>query len=163
MIRKLLLPAACVLLLGGCMTGYGYSDRGGYYYGRPSVNVYGGVGYGSGYPYSRHGYGRYAYPYGGYYGSYGYPYYSYGYPYYPYYPHYPRHDRGDGHDRDHDRKPPWRDWAGGGSDDRPPQVTRPEPRVVPRSTRLRDLDRPAARPSAPDRANRVRRLRDETP
>ena len=130
MIRKLLLPAACALLLGGCVTGYGYSDRG-YYYGRPSVNVYGGVGYGSGYgyyPYGRYGYSRYGYgypSYGSYYGGgYGYPYYygRYGYPYYPYYPR--GHYHGDGHDhgdRDHDhdddrgdgkgRKPPWRDWA----------------------------------------------------
>ena len=35
MIRKLLLPALLVGLLGGCVTGYGYRD--GYYYGQPSV------------------------------------------------------------------------------------------------------------------------------
>lgn len=142
MFRKLLLPAACLLLLGGCVTGYGYGDggyRGGYYYGQPSVRYYGGVGYGSGYgyyPYGRYGYG-YGYPYGSsiYYGHYygGYPYYRY--PYYPY----PRHHRGDGHhdgDRDdhdggrHDRKPPWRDWA---NRDYGPRQEAPQLRTFPRT------------------------------
>ena len=83
MIRKLLLPALLVGLLGGCVTGYGYHD--GYYYGQPSVE---------------YRYRDYGYPYG-YYGPYryrhaspwGYRYY-YGYPYgyrhryvYPRYPH----------------------------------------------------------------------------
>lgn len=117
MIRKILLPAACIALLGGCAT-YGYSDgygRGGYYYGQPSVSYYGGASYG--YPYSAYP----SYGYSRYYGSpYGYGYgvpYGYGYGYGGYYG-YPRHPyqrpphRGDGHDRDddHDRdgRPPWR-------------------------------------------------------
>jgi hypothetical protein len=111
MLRKLILPAATVALLGGCVMAppYGYrADQGDYYYGTPSVE-YREVGpYGSyyGYPYGYHGGG---YPGGGYwsfglrYGSsYGYPYSGYpyyGYPYgyrsghgYPYYghPHAPR-------------------------------------------------------------------------
>ena len=79
MIRKLLLPALLVGLLGGCVTGYGYRD--GYYYGQPSVEYryydygYPGGGY---YPY---GYGYY--PYGRYYNYYGSPYYN---PYYGRYP-----------------------------------------------------------------------------
>ena len=135
MIRKLLLPAVCAALLGGCVTsGYGYSDGyndGGYYYGRPSARYYGGASYGYGYPYSSYYGGRYGYPYGyGYGGYYG------GYPYY----YYPRgHYHGDGHnhghgdhddDDDHDDghhggdhdddgnggKPPWRRWADDGGD-----------------------------------------------
>ena len=98
MIRKLLVPLAATLLLGGCVTGYGYrAGAGDYYYGQPSTQYryygsypyYGGVG---GYPYYG-GYGSYGYPYR--YG-YGYPtrpyYYRPGYPYHghPYRPHYPR-------------------------------------------------------------------------
>lgn len=118
MIRKLLLPAIAVALLGGCMTsGYSYrQDRGDYYYGQPSTDYrhYGSpYGYGSGY------YG------GGYYGSgyYSNPYY-YGSPYgYHRYPHgyyrpplviRPRPD-GDHHPgrndhHDDNRKAPWRDY-----------------------------------------------------
>lgn len=108
MIRKLLLPALLVGLLGGCATaGYGYRD--GYYYGQPSVE------------YRYHDYGYPYYP--GYYGYY--PYYgsSYYYPYYhrrPYYyynPNYhrprPRPDQPPRDDDDHDghgnNPPPWRD------------------------------------------------------
>jgi len=95
MIRKILLPALLMGLLGGCVTGYTYrADGGGYYYGQPSVEYryydYGYHDYGNPYFY---GY----YPYRSYYG-YGYPYYYgyYGYPYgYPY--SYRRH---------HHRKPP---------------------------------------------------------
>lgn len=133
MIRKLLLPAMCAALLGGCVTaGYGYSDGyndGGYYYGRPAARYYGGASYGYGYPYSSYYGGAYGYPYGygGYYG---------GYPYY----YFPRgHYHGDGHNHghgDHDDdddhhggndndngdgddnggKPPWRRWADDGGD-----------------------------------------------
>ena len=124
MIRKLLLPAIAIALLGGCVTaGYGYRhDRGDYYYGQPSVDYrYYGSPYGS--PYYRYGYPGYrgypGYPYG-YGGYYGYPYQlSPGYPYYPY-PYRPRPPvvvvpRPDDDppppridDRD-GRRPPWRD------------------------------------------------------
>ncbi len=123
MFRKLVLPAACAVLLGGCVS-YGYSD-GGYYYGQPSVRYYGGASYGypySSYPYSRYYGGRYGsgygYPYGGYgyggYGGYGYGYGGgYGYPYYPYYPRpRPPHDHDDDDDGNNGNngngKPPWR-------------------------------------------------------
>lgn len=83
MIRKLLLPALLVGLLGGCVTGYGYHD--GYYYGQPSVEYrYRDYGY----PYGYYGYYPYRYygasPYSHYrYYNYGYyPYYRHGYPYY---------------------------------------------------------------------------------
>jgi len=116
MIRKLLLPALLVGLLGGCVTGYGYRD--GYYYGQPSVEY---RYYDYGYP-GYYGYGYY--PYGEryrYYNYYGLPYYNpyYGrYPYYynPYYHHHkpkppvtgtPNPPPGD--HRDDDRPPPWRD------------------------------------------------------
>lgn len=115
MIRKLLLPALLVGLLGGCVSA-GYSYRDGYYYGQPSVE-YRYYDYGYGYPYS-YGYYPYAGRYG-YYNYYGYPY-RYGYYGYPYYPHYrhrhpkpptndppgsrpPHTDGGD------DNPPPWRD------------------------------------------------------
>jgi hypothetical protein len=95
MIRKLLLPALLVGLLGGCVTGYGYRD--GYYYGQPSVEY---RYYDYGYPYYP-GYGYYGYPY------YGYPYYRQPY-YYPYYHHRPR--PGTPSTGDHrDNPPPWRD------------------------------------------------------
>lgn len=192
MLRKLLLPAACTLLLGGCVTGYGYGGRGyygydGYAYGQPATRYYGNAGYGYGYyPYSRYGYhyGPSIY-YGGYYG--GYPY--YGYPYYPYYPRH-RHDRDDD-DRDHgrnDRRPPWRELDGGlrelhGSrplgvpgrtriarpDQAPPTTARPairppQPAVRPPArTELRTSDRP--RPAAPQMRNRQERdsRRDREP
>jgi len=114
MMRKLLLPAIAVAVLGGCMTG-GYSyrqDRGDYYYGEPRTEYrhygspygYGGYGsyYGNGY-YSR---GYYPGYYPGYYHS------PYGYPYGYYRP--PLVIRPDGdyrpdHD-DNDGKAPWRDY-----------------------------------------------------
>ena len=110
MFRKLVLPAACAVLLGGCVS-YGYSGgygSGGYYYGQPSVRYYGGASYG--YPYSSYPYSRY---YGGSRYGYGYPYGYGGYYGHPYYPYYPRHPRGghgrDDHDRDgHDNPPPSR-------------------------------------------------------
>lgn len=81
MIRKLLLPTAAALLLGGCMTG-GYNYRSGpgdYYYGEPSVDYrYYGSPYGYGYP----GYYSRFYGYGGYYGG--------RYRYYPRYYYRPR-------------------------------------------------------------------------
>jgi hypothetical protein len=113
MIRKLLLPALLVGLLGGCVTaGYGYRD--GYYYGQPSVEYrYHDYGY---YPY---GYGYY--PYGGYgYYSYNYPYYN---PYYGRYPYYYRHRQPrppvtgtpppgpQPDDNDDHNPPPWRDLS----------------------------------------------------
>lgn len=123
MIRKLLLPAIAVALLGGCMTG-GYSyrqDRGDYYYGQPSTEYrhygspygYGSGYYGSGYYgrsyYPRHGYPYYGYPY---YGSrYGHDRYPYGY-YRPPLVVRPRPDDDHRPDRDNDsdRKEPWRDY-----------------------------------------------------
>jgi hypothetical protein len=97
MIRKLLLPTAAALLLGGCVTtapyGYRGGDRGDYYYGQPSVDYrYHGVypGYGSSYYgpyrsgiYGSYGRGWYGYPSG--YGYRGQPYYRgwYGHPGYP--------------------------------------------------------------------------------
>lgn len=118
-IRKLLLPAIAVALLGGCMTdGYSYrQDRGDYYYGQPSTDYrhygspygYGGGYYGGGYYGS--GYSRHGYPY---YGSpYGYHRYPRGY-YRPPVVIRPRPDGGHHPDRDdHDddnRKAPWRDY-----------------------------------------------------
>lgn len=85
MIRKLLLPALAIGLLGGCVSsGYQY-DSAGYYYGNPSTNyrydgyydsryrypnsypgTYGSVYYGSGSRYPGYGYGGgYRYGYGG--------------------------------------------------------------------------------------------------
>lgn len=117
MIRKLLLPALLVGLLGGCVTGYGYRD--GYYYGQPSVEYryhdYGYYPYGYGYyPYGeRYRYYNYYSPYYGnpYYGHYGYPYY-----YNPYYRKprppvtgTPSTNPPPGDDRDDNNLPPWRD------------------------------------------------------
>lgn len=116
MIRKFLLPALLVGLLGGCVTGYGYRD--GYYYGQPSVQY---RYYDYGYPY-----GYYPY-YGGYGGYGGYGYYPYGeryryynnqYPYYRY-PYYPRQQRPQtpapgtqpGNVGGGEALPPWRDYA----------------------------------------------------
>lgn len=177
MFRKIILPAACAALLGGCAS-YGYSD-GGYYYGQPSVRYYGGASYGTpyaSYPYSRYygspyGYG-YGYPYGYGYGGY------YGYPRYPYarYP-YPRHPhRGDGHDRDgdrdHDTRPPWRRL---GDSTNPVQdsirrrqtqvpLQRPEPAMRPRPLmRADNQPRPAMERPAPARresAPSIRNIRE---
>ncbi|WP_242163945.1 hypothetical protein [Lysobacter sp. M15] len=171
MIRKLLLPAMCAALLGGCVTaGYGYSDGyndGGYYYGRPAARYYGGASYGYGYPYSRYYGGAYGYPYG------------YGYGGYPYY-YYPRgHYHGDGHnhghgdhdddddhhggnDNDNDNgdgdnnggKPPWRRWADDGGDMlRRRQETQPGAvgRLATPSPRQGVIQRPTPRIAAPPR------------
>lgn len=88
MIRKLILPALTVALLGGCVTGYSYRQGSGdYYYGAPGVEYR----YYPTYPYGAYGYYgpyRYADPYAyrsypyGYRSGYGYP---YGYPYSNYY------------------------------------------------------------------------------
>jgi hypothetical protein len=141
MIRKLLLPALLVGLLGGCVSA-GYSYRDGYYYGQPSVDYrYHDYGYPGGYyPY---GYGYY--PYGERYRYYNYysPYYYGRYPYY-YNHHYrrprppvtgtptptPNPDPQPGHDRDGDR-PPWRDLDRRRRGDivRDTLPSRPEPRV----------------------------------
>lgn len=128
MIRKLLLPALLVGLLGGCVTGYGYRD--GYYYGQPSVEYrYHDYGYPYG-PYS-HGYYPYGYyyPYGVRYNRYYnyYPNYRYGYPNYYYRnhrkprppvtetprPHHPVPPSGPrpGHRDGDDNLPPWRDYT----------------------------------------------------
>ena len=141
MIRKLLLPAALVGLLGGCASaGYGYRD--GYYYGSPSVE----------YRYHDYGYPYGYYPYRGYFhGYHGYPYYGrYYYP--PYYYHHRRPrppvtgtPQPPGNDDDDDRRPPWRDLnrrARIVDDDRgglravptnPQPVVRQDPRPQPRS------------------------------
>ena len=139
MIRKLLLPALLVGLLGGCVSA-GYSYRDGYYYGQPSVDYrYYDYGYpGGSYPY---GYGYY--PYGERYRYYNYysPYYYGRYPYY--YNHHHRRPKppvtgtpdrnpgpGPGHDRDGDR-PPWRDLNRRRRDEvaREAVPTRPQPQV----------------------------------
>ncbi|HVR81251.1 MAG TPA: hypothetical protein VHF02_04085 [Luteimonas sp.] len=132
MVRKILLPALAIAMLGGCVTS-GYQYRGGngdYYYGQPQVQYrdygspYGSMGYGypggwSGSFGFQHGYGGYGFPYGGYggygypyggYGGYGYPYGGYYDPYRHYYPRRPpvivvrppRHDDGHDNDGDHD-------------------------------------------------------------
>lgn len=124
MIRKLILPAVAVALLGGCMTG-GYSyrqDHGDYYYGQPGVDYrYHGSPYG--YPSYRYGYPGYSpysyYGYGGF-GYYGNPYRPYpGYPYHPYQfrprppvvvrPPTPDDDAPPPPPRTDGRRPPWRD------------------------------------------------------
>lgn len=100
-IRNFAFAIVAAAALGGCVTGYGYrGGAGDYYYGRPSVDYYGG-GYGNyGYSgYGGYGYGYdygYPYSYGGYYGGY--------YPGYYYYP-YPRHPR----PRPHHPTPPRHD------------------------------------------------------
>jgi hypothetical protein len=139
MIRKLLLPALLVGLLGGCVSA-GYSYRDGYYYGQPSVDYrYYDYGYPGGYyPY---GYGYY--PYGERYRYYNYysPYYYGRYPYY--YNHHHRRPKPPvtgtpdpspnpqpGHDRDGDR-PPWRDLNRRRRDEvaREAVPSRPQPQV----------------------------------
>jgi hypothetical protein len=155
MIRKLLLPALAVAMLGGCVTS-GYEYRGGngdYYYGQPQVEYRD-----YGYPYGRFGYG---YP-GGWSGSFGWGY-GYGDPYgyyggyydpWRYYTPYRRPHHRDHHgDHDHDdsagvppttprddgdhRPPPWRDFIRV-----PPPGTRPPP--VPQQRR--DYVAPTLRP-----------------
>ena len=128
MIRKVLMPAVAMALLGGCVTPYPYQYTGGsgdYYYGQPYVEYrdyggyYGGLGYG--YPYGWYGSvgfgGYYGYPFYGpyrYWGG-GYPYWGgyggYGYPYTWRY--YPDHRPGGGHHHDDDHS------DGGGHPDRP--------------------------------------------
>lgn len=160
MIRKLLLPAVAIALLGGCVTGYDYrGGRGDYYYGQPRTEYrYHGYGaYGYGYPYDSRYYGR---------GYYGYPY-NYGYPYYPgygggYYPRppivvrpprpgHPGHGGGDDdrppHHDDGDDRAPWRNL-----DDLRRRKQGPEPgisRRVEPSQPMAPMPRPAVRPSAP--------------
>lgn len=137
MIRKLLLPALLMGVLGGCVTGYEYRD--GYYYGRPSVE-YRYHDYGYGY-YPPYGYYPYAGRYPHYYGYGGYPYYRYGYPYgYPNYyrPHYrprppvtyypPRPDNPGARPPRDDRPPPWRDLGPRNS----PRVVSPGTVIHPR-------------------------------
>ena len=140
MFRKLLLPAAALLALGGCATSYDYraGNGGDYYHGQPQVEVrhvgpyvgagayYGGYyGFGGLRPvayYDRFGRLVYGYPYGYGGGYYGYPYYGRSYGGYPYaypprVPHPPRPGDNDprpdpGQDTGHhDRKPPWRDFG----------------------------------------------------
>ena len=163
MLRKLLLPAAALIALGGCATGYDYrSGNGGdYYHGQsqveyrhvgPYVGVggyYGGYGgyYGGMRPvayYDRFGRLVYGYPYGSGYSAYPYygrPYYGYPYAYPPRVPHPPRPgDNGPapdpGHDTGrHDRKPPWRDF---GRMSGPRQGTTNDAAVAPRTRPLMD-------------------------
>lgn len=124
MIRTLLLPAALVGLLGGCVSaGYSYrGDGGGYYYGQPAVEYRYHDYYGPSY-YGPYRYGYYPYRYG-----YGYPWYSgwygHGFPYYwdpfPRYYYRPRHDHKPPPGTDppptprppgNDDRPPWRDFG----------------------------------------------------
>lgn len=187
MIRKLLLPALLVGLLGGCVTGYGYRD--GYYYGQPSVEYrYRDYGY----PYGYYpGYYPYYYPYSGHYYRYYnynyYPYYRYGYPYY-YNPkqHKPRppvtgtpiwqpppgsqppagprpgHRDGDGN------PPPWRDYTrrrhtdatpGGLRTQTPTQTPAPVIRQAPRREARSDDSR--TQHQTPRREERRRRVAEE--
>lgn len=169
MIRKLLLPAATIALLAGCVTSpYGYrQDRGDYYYGQPGTQYryYGspyGAPYGSyydrNYRYGYPGYSPYPYGYGGYGGYYGGGY--YGYPYGPRPPVIvvprPRPD----HDHDHtpdpdatdrrDRRPPWRNLQ--------PRRS-PEPQA--QAGVLQQSALPAPRPVAPVTAPRRSEARME--
>lgn len=108
MIRKLLLPLAALVLLGGCVS-TGYSYRGGsgdYYHGRPSVDY---RYYPSYYPYGYYGPYRYRHA-----SPWGYRYYYGGYPYgyrHRYvYPRYPGHHERPRTDPTPDRsRSPWRD------------------------------------------------------
>jgi len=154
MVRKLLLPALAVLLLGGCVsTGYGYRNapRGDYYYGHPTTDYryYGDIRYGRGYGYWPHR------GYSGWYRPYGYPGYYHGYPGYRppivVRPH-PDNDR-PRQDRD---RAPWRDL------DRIRQERTPTVERRPLSTAPRPaVQRPAVQPRPPvnrggnDRGSRV--------
>lgn len=153
-IRKLLLPAIAVAMLGGCMTsGHSYrQDGGGYYYGQPSTEYrYYGSPYGiydRAYRYGYPGYSSYRHGYGGfgaYYGSpyFGSPYFGSPYRHYtgPYYPYRPRpvivvpprpndptapppRDRGD-------RRPPWRNLDELGRRQRgDPPLSEPSPAML---------------------------------
>jgi len=172
MIRKLLLPAVAIALLGGCMTsGYHYrQDRGDYYYGEPSTDYrYYGSPYGGYYGYP--GYSRYPYGYGGFYRH---PYYYNdpynGYPYYPYRPRppvvvVPRPDDTTPPpvvDRDNsDRRPPWRNLDNLRRD--PPRGVEPQPSLPTRAAVTPPPMR-AVRPDG-DRGSRseqvIRRARDK--
>ncbi len=185
MIRKLILPAVAIALLGGCMTGgYNYrQDRGDYYYGQPGVDYrYHGSPYGYSSPYG-YGYpGYWRYPYYGY-GGFGY----YRNPYHPYpgYPHYPYRPRppvvvnppppSDGTPpprNDDDRRPPWRDFGnlgrrGQGEPPRSqpsPMVQMPAPRSQP-SPVVR-MPAPPPRPVSRSSGSRgeavMRRVREES-
>ena len=173
MIRKFLLPALAVAMLGGCVTS-GYQYRGGngdYYYGQPQVQYRD-----YGYPYGDFGYG---YP-GGWGGSFGWSWgYGYGYPYgyyggyydpWRYYRpyHHPHHH---GHDHDHgdhdddgtsvpprpprddddgNRPPPWRDF-----------VRVKPPGVIPVPQQRRDSVTPTLRAPLPGRNDQPTVTRDE--
>jgi hypothetical protein len=159
MIRKFLIPALAIAMLGGCVTS-GYEYRGGngdYYYGQPQVEY---RDYGS--PYGRFGYG---YP-GGWSGSFGWGY-GYGDPYgfyggyydpWRYYtpyrrPHHRDHHGDHDHNHDHDddqagtpptqpdgnghRPPPWRDFV---------RVPPPGKRPPPVPQQRRDYVAPTLRP-----------------
>ena len=153
MIRKLLLPAVAIALLGGCVTdGYSYrQDRGDYYYGEPGVDY---RHHGTPYGYYNGYYGNSYYGNSYYYRNRGYPYYGYGNGYYrpPVVIVRPRpdgndHPGGNHDDRDNDQKAPWRDFERLKREriERSPVVQR-----QPMSTPVR----PATRPAAP--APRVR-------
>lgn len=176
MIRKLILPAVAIALLGGCLSpGYGYrQDRGDYYYGQPGVDYryygspYGYPSSGYGYPSWRYGYPRYPYYGGGYYGS---PYRPYpGYPYSPH-PHRPRPpvtvtpppDDGDPSPRPPSSdgpRPPWRDLnnLGRRGAGQPPRI---EPAPVTQTLPARPL-RPQTRSSGSRNEQIMRRAREES-
>jgi hypothetical protein len=130
MIRKFLVPALAIAMLGGCVTS-GYEYRGGngdYYYGQPQVEYrdygspYGGFGYG--YPGGWNGSFGWGYGYGDPYGFYGGYYDPWRY-YTPYRRPHHRDHHGDHHDHDDGdtgsspptsgdndhRPPPWRDFV----------------------------------------------------
>jgi hypothetical protein len=180
MIRKLLLPALFVGLLGGCVTDYGYRD--GYYYGQPRVEYrYHDYGYPNGYyPYGYYPYG-YTYPYGQHYYRYNYyyPNYRYGYPYYS--PNYrkprppvtgttppPSRPRPGTHDRDDDL-PPWRDYTrrrrtDGTSDGPRAQTPIPNQPVIRQPPRREVRDTDDSRAARHERREeRRRRLSGEEP
>lgn len=178
MIRKLLLPAIAIALLGGCMTG-GYSyypDRGDYYYGQPTIDY---RYYGSPYGYDRYGYplySRYRYGFGGYY---GYPYYYDPYGGYPYYPYRPRPPvvvvpPPDGNtppppdDGNRDRRPPWRNLDNLGrraAGELSPPRSEPLPAMPvptpPRATVQPRQERGSRMQQAIRRANEERRPRED--
>nr|AIW81407.1 hypothetical protein [uncultured bacterium TB350_p] len=165
MIRKILIAAAAVALLGGCATGYGYSDGGydaygDYYrgYGGGSSVGYGGYGYGSGYYGGIGYYNAYGgnYGYGGGYG-YGYPWYSrpswYAWPGYGYHvdrPHRPHRPPGQGRPGNKLNPPP----VGG---PQRPGGSQARPRIQEGGlpARTRPLPPPTGRMTAPTGGNRA--------
>lgn len=157
MIRKLILPAAALLLLAGCATGYSYRTApGDYYYGQPGTVYRDYYGYPSYYsPYGWSGYFGYGYRYG-----YGYPYGYYSNPWRHHhgYPHYPR----PGNDGDNDQPatpdrptPPWRDLDRVGAERGRPNVPRSgQLRTRPVQPPMPQVQRPptqVTRPAAPVR------------